>query len=69
MTPHGCCTRALRSSHWPLPSLHPLPCSLQLPDELKRDCLLFYYPDCEQLARRVAECSEGKVELAEITWK
>lgn len=43
--------------------------SLQLPDELKRDCLLFYYPDCEQLARRVAECSEGKVELAEITWK
>lgn len=46
----------------------PLP-SVQLPDELKRDCLLFYYPDCEQLARRVAECSEGKVELAEITWK
>ena len=35
----------------------------------KKDCLLFYYPDCEQLARRIVECSDGKVELAEITWK
>ncbi|PRW50864.1 ribose-phosphate pyrophosphokinase isoform C [Chlorella sorokiniana] len=42
--------------------------AMEVPEELKRDCLLFYYPDCEQLARRVAECSEGKVELAEITW-
>ena len=22
---------------------------LQLPEYLKRDCLLFYYPDCEQV--------------------
>ena len=41
----------------------------QVPEYLKRDCLLFYYPDCEQLARRIVECSEGTVELAEINWK
>lgn len=41
----------------------------QVPEYLKRDCLLFYYPDCEQLARRIVECSEGRVELAEINWK
>ncbi len=45
------------------------PCPAQVPDYLKRDCLLFYYPDCEQLARRIVECSEGRVELAEINWK
>lgn len=36
---------------------------------LKKDCLLFYYPDCEGLARRIAEVSGGNVELAEISWK
>lgn len=46
------------------PGTHP-----QVPENLKRDCLLFYYPDCEQLARRIVACSEGKVELAEISWK
>ena len=43
--------------------------SPQVPEYLKRDCLLFYYPDCEQLARRIMECSHGRVELAEIQWK
>lgn len=47
----------------------PTPPPLQVPDYLKKDCLLFYYPDCEQLARRIVECSDGTVELAEINWK
>ena len=36
---------------------------------MKKDCLLFYYPDCELLATRIREMSGGSVELAEITWK
>jgi len=36
---------------------------------LKKDCLLFYYPDCEGLARRIADVSNGNVQLAEISWK
>lgn len=44
-------------------------CSVQVPEYLKKDCLLFYYPDCEQLAKRIVECSDGTVELAEINWK
>jgi hypothetical protein len=35
----------------------------------KKECLLFYYPDCEGLARRIADVSGGNVELAEISWK
>ncbi len=69
---NGCCkhrhTQVTASSPCQ-PSAHPPLPLVQVPEDLKRDCLLFYYPDCEQLARRVAECSEGKVELAEITWK
>ena len=57
----------------PLPTAPAPPCPAtplpQVPEYLKRDCLLFYYPDCEQLARRIVECSEGTVELAEINWK
>ena len=41
----------------------------QVPDLLKKECLLFYYPDCELLAQRIKAMSEGRVELAEITWK
>ncbi|GAB4818339.1 hypothetical protein N2152v2_005385 [Parachlorella kessleri] len=41
----------------------------QVPDYMKKDCLLFYYPDCELLATRIREMSGGSVELAEITWK
>ncbi|KAL4853687.1 Ribose-phosphate pyrophosphokinase 3 [Chlorella vulgaris] len=41
----------------------------EVPECLKKDCLLFYYPDCEQLARRIVQCSDGTVELAEINWK
>lgn len=36
---------------------------------LKKECLLFYYPDCEDLAKRIASVSMGNVELAEISWK
>ncbi|KAL4529535.1 hypothetical protein Ndes2526B_g04343 [Nannochloris sp. 'desiccata'] len=41
----------------------------EVPETLKKDCLLFYYPECEGLARRIADVSNGNVELAEITWK
>lgn len=34
-----------------------------------KECLLFYYPDCEGLAKRIAAVSGGNVELAEISWK
>eukprot|EP00887_Chlorella_sp_A99_P001310 scaffold14.g1310.t1 len=40
-----------------------------IPDYLKKDCLLFYYPDCEALARNIVEVSAGSVELADINWK
>lgn len=41
----------------------------QIPCEvLKRDCLLFYYPACASLAKKIAEASQGNVELAEIKW-
>jgi hypothetical protein len=43
--------------------------ALQVPELLKKDCLLFYYPDCASLARRIAHASRGNVELAEISWK
>ena len=36
---------------------------------MKKECLLFYYPDCEGLAKRIAAVSGGNVELAEISWK
>jgi ribose-phosphate pyrophosphokinase len=36
---------------------------------MSKDCLLFYYPDCEGLAKRIASVSGGNVELAEISWK
>jgi hypothetical protein len=39
-----------------------------LPEHLRKDCLLFYYPDTEPLARRIAAISD-KVELGEIRWK
>lgn len=41
----------------------------QVPEVLKKDCLLFYYPDCASLAHRIAHASRGNVELAEISWK
>lgn len=43
--------------------------SLQIPEVMKKDCLLFYYPDCKGLASRIAEVGGGNVELAEINWR
>jgi hypothetical protein len=40
-----------------------------VPAVLKKDCLLFYYPTCEGLAQRIAQVSNGNVELAQISWK
>ena len=36
---------------------------------LKKECMLFYYPECVVRAKRIASVSMGNVELAEITWK
>lgn len=48
-------------------SHHPNP---QIPDDqLRRDSFLFYHPECETLAREVAEVSDGNVQLGRITWK
>lgn len=39
-----------------------------IPVHLTKECLLFYYPETEALARSVAGASEGRVELGEIKW-
>lgn len=38
-----------------------------LPEYLKKDCLLFYHPEQQALARKIAEVSEN-IELSEIKW-
>lgn len=38
-----------------------------LPEYLKKDCLLFYHPEQQVLARKIAEVSEN-IELSEIKW-
>jgi hypothetical protein len=40
-----------------------------VPAALRRDCILFYAPDCKELAERIAEASEGAVRLGNIRWK
>ena len=38
-----------------------------LPEFLKKECLLFYYPDQEPLAKKVAEVSSS-IQLSEVKW-
>ncbi len=38
------------------------------PMQLTKECLLFYHPETEILARSVAETSQGRVELGDIKW-
>ena len=38
-----------------------------LPDYLKKECLLFYYPDQEPLARKIAAASSS-IQLSEVKW-
>ena len=40
-----------------------------IPNYLKKDCVLFYAPECEPLARKIAETSGGSVELGRIRWR
>lgn len=40
-----------------------------VPDALRRDCVLFYAPDCKELAEKIAEASDGAVSLGNIRWK
>ena len=40
-----------------------------LPDNLKKDCVLFYCKETAQLAQKIRDASDGKVELGEINWK
>ena len=39
-----------------------------LPEYLKKECLLFYYPDTESLAQQIASLSDS-VELGSIRWR
>jgi hypothetical protein len=39
----------------------------ELPDYLKKDCLLFYFPEMESLAQKIAQAS-SKIELGRIRW-
>jgi hypothetical protein len=38
------------------------------PEHLTKKCLLFYYPETEELARSIAQGSDGRVELGEVKW-
>lgn len=40
----------------------------QIPDNMKKDCILFYSPDTEELAQKIAAAS-SKVELGRIRWR
>lgn len=40
-----------------------------LPDNLKKDCVLFYCKETAPLAEKIRDSSGGKVELGEISWK
>ena len=39
-----------------------------LADNAKRDCILFYYHETEELARQIAD-SNKHIQLASISWK
>ncbi len=70
--------RACSPKHWYIPRLTQAikdyriaPPNIEataVPDYLKKDCILFYYPDTEPLAKRIVEESNGNVELGEIVW-
>ena len=38
-----------------------------LPEYLKKECLLFYYPEQEALAKKVAQASSS-IQLGEVKW-
>ena len=38
------------------------------PHHLPKRCILFHYPETEQLAKSIAAASGSKVELGEIKW-
>lgn len=40
-----------------------------IPDNLKKDCILFFTPATEPLARKIAAESGGSVTLGDIRWK
>ena len=56
----------LRTDSWESQSRYCLQLQ-ELPDYLKKDCLLFYFPEMEPLAARIAEAS-SKIELGRIRW-
>jgi len=39
------------------------------PDTLKKECILFYSPETEPLARKIAAASPHKLELGQIRWR
>ena len=41
----------------------------QIPAALRKDCVLFYTPDTEELAQKVAQQAGGAITLGRIKWK
>lgn len=41
----------------------------QIPAGLRKDCVLFYTPDTEELAQKVANQAGGTITLGRIKWK
>lgn len=40
-----------------------------IPPQLRKNCVLFYTNDMEDLARKVAAEANGNIELGKIRWK
>ena len=40
-----------------------------IPAQLRKDCVLFYTPDTEELANKVAAQAGGSITLGKIKWK
>lgn len=41
----------------------------EFPGNLKHDCLLYYFPECEALADKIAGLIPDKVTLGKIKWR
>ena len=41
----------------------------EFPGNLKHDCLLYYFPECEALADKIAGLVPDKVTLGKIKWR
>jgi hypothetical protein len=40
-----------------------------IPLALRKNCILFYAPETEELAKKIAQESDGTIRLGEIRWR